>query len=298
MPDLPPRNRAERRRAARQPATPGSRSRQRQTTLNLSMPPLQGTGTGGDAAAAAAGDADVPFPGDDSPGDGLGPLDDLPPADQQVFSGYKGKYGALKTGIVSMYGFAGLAVSRADQYDGMLITANAETVADSWIAWGKADPRVMRVLMVMFGSPVALVIAAHTPIVLGIMNHHGVSPMRLFSPVGSPRQSAPKAASPAAQPAQPAPLPYVPLGANAPTEAAPAPLPAMTADSELMVFPDEGIPAELDVALRQAARESGRPYQELRQEALLQIAQIRMAQNGRHGSSQTPPALGVPVGLE
>lgn len=227
-------------------------------------------------------------------------LDDLPPADQAVFSGYKGKYGSLKTGIVSMYGFVGLAVSRVDQYDGMLITANAESVADAWIAWGKADPRVMRTLQVLFGSPIALVIAAHTPIALGIMAHHGVSPSRLFSPVKIPVEPRSRRSSEQAGAAAPSsPLPYVPLGATAPTDATPPPAPLSADDAaDMLIFPDEGLPADLDVALRQAAKESGRPYAELRQEALVQIAQMRMAQqNGRNGSG-TAAALGVPVARE
>ena len=82
-----------------------------------------------------------------------------------------------------------MGVSRFDQLDGVLISANAEACADAWIAWGKAEPRVMRALQIMFGSPIGMVVLAHSPIAIGIMRHHGLSPMSLFGRSTEPKPS-------------------------------------------------------------------------------------------------------------
>lgn len=231
------------------------------------------------------------------------PSDDFAPADRQpavmAGAGYKGRHGALKTGIVSTYAFLGMAIGRVDTYDGMLIAANAEACADAWLAWGKADPRVMKALTIMFGSPIGLVVMAHTPILLGVLKHHNASPMALFSAPkeagdsSARRVGSLRAAAADATVSAPPPLPYQPVGPTAPTENTPAPPPVL-GDSAPLVVPDEGIPAELDVALREAARMTGRPYAELRQEAIIELAQLRM----NNGHAQAPGALGAPVARE
>lgn len=297
--DTAPLNRQQRRAQAsrkagrsRVTALPGSLSQSRSRSA------ARGPGTGIGAVSEADSDggpsladmaADIPPP--------ASTLDDVPPAGSEpVFTGYRGKYGTLKTGIVSFYGMAGMAIARLDEFDGLVIASSAESCADAWIAWGKADPRVMRVLMVVFGSPAALVVAAHAPMVIGIIKHHNINPLapiRLAGSAGRDTAGADTAPGSSTIP----PLPYQPVGPSAPTDTTPAPMPPYSSDTTPLMVPDEGLPADVDVALRQLARQTGRPYAELRQEALVQLAQQEMAVVNGH-QMQSPGTLGAPVARE
>lgn len=285
MQDRAPANRAQRRQAARrQGATlvrPVGRPR------NPSGPQSLVTGTGSPSAeTASASDEDEPvastFP----------PADEAPKGRKISHHAGGGKQERIYKTLVSYYALAGLAVSRWDQSDGMLIVSNAEACADAWIVAGKAQPSIMHALeMITVAGPYTALIMVHVQMAFSIMDRHGANPFKgLLSPVAAPSaptQSAKQ--SPSAPRSEPAPLPYVPVGANAPTEAMPGPE-VLTPD--MLVIPDEGLPAEIDVALREMARETGRPYQELRQEAIVELAQLRMQQNGH---TQTPGALGAPI---
>ena len=245
---------------------------------------------------------------------------DKPPSDRKPTSHHKGasKQDRIYTTLVSYYGLAAFAVSRLDQMDGEIIATQAEACAGAWVAAGKANPKIQRVLeIITVGGPYMALVMVHAELAVALMARHGTSPLALFrspdsiahspqspnpqspqfttqgSPKGTNARGAtmPPSGSESAQPA-PAPFPYQPVGANAPTEA-PAPPPVFV-DEGLRVVPDEGIPAEIDVALRQMARQSGRPYEELRQEALLELAQMRM-QAQSNGHTGLPGALGAPI---
>lgn len=224
------------------------------------------------------------------------------------FTGYAGKYGLLKTNIVTSYAGIGMMLGGPFSADGTLFLQSAESIADAWIAWGRADPKYMRIVTLMWGSPFMTLFVAHAPLVGGVMANHGVSVGKLLMPMNmrrmgeiaqlrqslTNRRAGGQGASPSDASAQSqapaAPLAYQPSGPFAPTEAAPPPPPA---DDSLRMLPDEGLPAEIDVHLRELARTQHVPYAELRDQALLQIAQLRMAQNG-HVAGQAS-GLGVPV---
>lgn len=198
-------------------------------------------------------------------------------------------------GLVSYYGFAGMLISTRNPADGMLIAGEAERLAGLWLDAGKSSPAIMRVLeLLTVAGPYTALVFAHGQIALALMSNHGVSPFSLFAradqPVDSPQDGQ------TGRGAAPAPLPYQPAGPFAPTDTAAMPLtvPPPVEDG-LRVYPDVELPSDLDVALRQAARQSGRPYKELADEARLQIAQIQIAQNGH---VQAPGALGAPVARE
>lgn len=314
-----PLNRAGRRKLARParqktPAKPGSLAavRQAQARQSQSTPPPPAIATGAPFSAIDAEEGEPTATMDEAPAPfSMGALFEHAPADRgagaggpATFTGYKGKHGPLKTGIVSTYGMAGALVSRFDPVDGMLIVQQSENVADAWIALGKADPRVMRVLQTLFGNPAMIVVMAHVAMIEPILRHHNASPLSLFSglklPGKAPAGDATRAQTGPADsvPSQPAPLPYVPAGAHAPTDlpTPPPPMPMPPADPDsIRMFPDTELPSEIEVALRQAARQTGRPYAELRQEALLQLAQLQMEANGH---VRAPGALGAPVSKE
>ncbi len=298
--DQAPRNRAERRAAARQRGkTP--------RVAAMAVPPLrrqnpkephdQDTGTG----AQSAEGAEMEYPNEVGPQPGRA---DKAPADRKPAASHHkgaGKEARMRDTLITYYALAGMAVARVDQYDGELIVAKAADCANAWVAAGKANPQIMRALeIVTIAGPYTALIVVHAEVATAIMNRHGTSPLALFRSPGNttpgptgPQRGAtmpPSGQNAAAAPDQPAPFPYQPVGANAPTEA-PQP-PPVYVDEGLRVMPDEGIPAEIDVALRQMARQSGRPYEELRQEAMVELAQMRMAQNGHQ---QMPGALGAPV---
>ena len=241
---------------------------------------------------------------------------DKPPSDRKPSaSHHKGasKQDRIYTTLVSYYGLAAFAVSRLDQMDGEIIATQAEACAGAWVAAGKANPKIQRVLeIITVGGPYMALVMVHAELAVALMARHGTSPLALFrspeSNANSPTstqfnsQVAPQkggttrgTAMPPSSPEPPPPLPYQPVGPHAPTEA-PAP-PPVYVDPGLRVVPDEGIPAEIDVALRQMARQSGRPYEELRQEALLELAQMRL-QTQSNGHTGLPGALGAPITRE
>lgn len=291
MQDQPPQNRAARRAALhKRPAKGPALVHQPSPSRSAPHGPAIGTGEPSEAPISDSDDAD---------GEGASPFAafmggaDRAPADRKV-SHHKGgsKQGRIRDTLVTYYALAGMAVARLDRADGELIVANAANCADAWIAAGKANPQIMRALEVItVAGPYTALIMVHAQVALAVMDRHGASPFAaLFArpavePVGPARQR------PEQRP-EPAPLPYQPVGPGAPTEAPAAPL----AYEELRVIPDEGLPADLDVALRQLARETRRPYEELRQEALVALAQDRMQQNGHHVG--TPGALGAPIAKE
>lgn len=311
MQDQAPRNRAERRAAARQRGKPP----------RLAVPPLQrqsqngphdqDTGIGAQSAEGAeveyanqvadAGPAPKRSHHAARPAGASGASADVAPAVSHKKGA--GKEARIRDGLATYYALAGLAVSRVDETDGQLVAAYAVACADSWVAAGKANPQIMRALeLITVAGPYTAIIMVHAQLATDIMKRHGTSPLALFRSPGNttPGPTGPQrgaAMPPSGQPGQqnaapePAPLPYQPVGANAPTEAPAAP--PVYADEGLRVYPDEGIPAEIDVALRQMARQSGRPYEELRQEAMVELAQMRMAQNGHQASM--PGALGAPI---
>lgn len=191
--------------------------------------------------------------------------------------------------LVSYYTLGGLAVSRINQGDGQVVVAHAQDCADAWIAAGRANPQIMQALeMVTIAGPYMALITVHASLVITIMDRHGANPVKsLFgkAPTAGEEPAPPRGATP-----EPPPLPYVPVGPTAPTEAMPSPPPYV--DEGVRIVPDEGLPADVDVALRQMARQTGRPYEELRQEAMVALAQQRMAANGR---LTHPGTLGAPV---
>ena len=221
----------------------------------------------------------------------------------QPFTGYGGKYGLIKTNIVSTYAGIGVMLGGPTNADGVLFLSSAERIADAWVAWGRADPRYMRIVSLLWGSPMMTLVVAHAPLVGGIMTNHGISMGRLLVPMNmrslgqlaamrrAAATSGPSSRAQAEHEAgAPPPLPYQPVGPFAPTEAAPPP---SAPDEGLRILPDEGLPADIEVQLREISRTQGIPYQELYDQAMLQLAQLRMQQNGKVASQA--PALGVPV---
>lgn len=286
MQDKPPQNRAERRQQARSKGKPGASLVRPFRPQSQNTTPEAAIGTGSQSA-----EDDEAAQQPETVGASL-PFSlpwDTPPADRKVSHKAGGsKQANIQKTLVSYYALAGLGVSRWDMVDGQLIVANAEKCADAWVAAGKANPQIMRALeLVTVAGPYTALVMVHVGLVFAIMDRHGANPLgNLFAPAPArPVENGPT-------PAEPAPLPYQPVGANAPTDAAPPPQTYAGDESGLVIFPDEGLPAEIDIALRQLARQQGRPYEELRQEALVQIAQQRMAQNGH---IQQPGALGAPV---
>lgn len=268
--------------------------RQQKSLQSQNTPPPPPTGTGDPSVAAEAQVLGMP---PEAQGADVAPM-------SAPFTGYSGKYGLLKTNIVTSYAGIGAMLGGPATADGQLFLASAEPIADAWIAWGKADPRYMRIVTLMWGSPFMTLIVAHSPLIGGVMANHGISIGRFLVPVNMRRLGeiaalrksmidSRQGQGPAATPAQSEPvppLPYQPAGPFAPTDAAPPP-PAP--DEGLRIFPDEGLPAEIDVQLREISRKQGIPYAELHDQAMLQMAQMRMAQNGNVASQA--PGLGVPV---
>lgn len=278
--DQPPRNRAERRAQAHKRGPKSPRVPALLRPRNQNVPHAQDTGTG---APSAESDSDMAQES---------AVADTPPADRKpAVSHHKGagKQQRVREGLVALYGLAGFVVSRADQIDGQIIAGSGEACADAWLNAGKSDPRIMRALeLITVSGPYVPLILVHVQVANAILERHNASPLALFQQVEqAPQQQAQQQARP-----EPAPLPYQPAGPNAPTEA-PAGPPQYA--EQLLVIPDEGLPADIDVAIRQAARQTGRPYEELRQEALVQLAQLRMQQNGR---MQQPGALGATIARE
>jgi hypothetical protein len=313
MQDQAPRNRAERRAAARKraPAAATLVRPQRAPHSSQSAHPGQVTGTGApsgsDSAEYGPGGTLGPQPGEtwaqaeERVGAELrarGGMADTAPTRSTSHKAGGSKQQRIWEALVSYYALAGLAVSRRDQQDGMLIVGNAEKCADAWIAAGKGNPQIMRALeMVTIAGPYTALVTVHVTLLFSILDRHGANPFaKLFEPRTSVPAAPARSAAAVRQQGEPAPLPYTPVGANAPTEAPAGP--AQYQDDDFLVIPDEGIPAEIDVALREMARATGRPYQELRQEALVELAQMRMQQQNGHSRVQTPGALGAPVARE
>ena len=237
--------------------------------------------------AADTAEAPTPFASPFLSGGG-----DAAPARSKA-SHHKGgaKHQRIYEGLVSYYGFAGMLISTRNPADGMLIASEAERLASLWLDAGKSSPAIMRVLeLITVAGPYTALVMAHGQIAFAIMNNHGVSPFSLLSRADQQAESDPAAAAPFA------PLPYQPAGPQAPTDAAPSPLTVPPVEEDgLRVYPDEGLPSDLDVALRREAKRTGRPYAELVNEAKLLMAQVRMQQNGH---VQQPGALGAPVAKE
>jgi hypothetical protein len=206
-----------------------------------------------------------------------------------AFTGYRGKFGAVKTNIVTSYATVGMMLGGPQSPDGVLFIASAENIADAWIAWGKTDPRYMRVVTILWGGPFMTLIIAHTPLAAGIMANHNIQPsfLKFLNPANIAMFKNPGGAGVNTMPSPtPAPVGYQPVGANAPTDN------DASYGEPLRVYPDEGIPADVDVQLRQLATTMHIPYAQVRDQYLLETAQDRIAQNQR----VTPPgALGVPV---
>lgn len=289
MQDRPPQNRAERRAQAhkrgpkspRVPALlrPRSQNAPRDQTISTGAP------SGKSSAESDSGVAEA-----ETLAGGTG---DTPPADRRrAVSHHKGagKLQRIHDGLLAYYGLAGFAVSRVDQTDGEIIAGSGEACAQAWMDAGKADPKIMRMLeIITISGPYLPLVLVHAQVANAILTRHNASPLALFARVDVPH--APQ--QPQAKP-EPAPLPYQPAGPNAPT-AAPAGPPPYADMEQLRVYPDELITSEMDVALRQMARESGMPYGELRDQLHQQLAQELMQKNGR---VQAPGALGAQVARE
>lgn len=281
-----------------QAAAAGSLSQQRQQA-SLSKPQSQISFIGGDSLV------------DDLPEPDVAPAS-APQADT-AFSGYSGKFGTIKTNIVTSYAFIGMNLGGPATPDGMLFLKSAEPIADAWIAWGRTDPRYMRIVKVLWGGPFTTLIIGHAGLIGGLANNHGVNLGKYLMPSslvaalkkrggGSASelgQSFPSVARTPSQASEPptASLPYMPLGAQAPTgEETFGPPPAPDNPDELRVWPDDGLPSDLDVAAREIARRSGRPYVEILNEMRHEWANLQQA----HNFKQRPPTgpgqgLGAPV---
>lgn len=288
MQDHPPQNRAQRRAAAKGKGRAPVMVRPFQSqSRNAPQSPATGTGVGY---------AEADPPQEDTPQESLGfggfpsLVDDAPRAAAKSHKRGAGKVERVREGLITIYGFTGMMVRNVNINDGLIITASAEKLADAWIDAGKADARIMRVLeIITVAGPFTGLFFAHAGVAMAIMQNHGTSPMDLFKRVPSvPPDGQMESASPP-------PLPYQPVGPSAPVDTMPPPAVALGGDT-LRVFPEEGLPADLDVALRQLARQPGQPsYETLRDQAMLELAQARMAQNGH---VQAPGALGMPVAKE
>jgi hypothetical protein len=259
MQDQPPLNRAERRAQGRKRGRPPKLLRPQSQSNPLDLD----TGIGSDSEASEPENPVSGFIPFASP-EGASPKKRGRPAAAN-------KQTSMRNTLVSYYALMGLGVGRFDEVDGQLIVANAESCADAWMAAGKANANIQHALeLITIAGPYTALVTIHASLVLLILEHHKANPLRAL--FGKQQQSEEQVAVPAAKP-EPAPLPYTPVGANAPTEAAPPP----TFDGqEMRIFPDEGLPADLDVMLRQAARQTGRPYEELYQEAMVAYAQQQM----------------------
>lgn len=224
----------------------------------------------------------------DSESENLGSQDN-PPSDRKPRGKRISKSDMMRETIALYYRMAGMAVERIDTYDGQLIAAKAPDFASAWMVAGKADPRIQRVLeAVTIAGPYTALIFLHAQLAFAIMDHHGASPMNLFQRVQQPNVEAQRV--PVEQNTTPSPFPYQPVGPNAPTDNQPLPYP--TYADNVGISPDEKLPPEIDLALQEAERKTGRPYQELKQEFLVAVAQEQMRQNMRVGS---PGTLGAPV---
>jgi hypothetical protein len=299
MQDHPPQNRAERRAQARK-GKPGAALVRPFRPQSQSAAQEPATGTGNRSAASAERQEPLDPYGADNPETGVPPLWTFPGVEPQGERKVSHKAGGskqqrIRDTLVSYYALAGMAVSRMDMTDGQIVVASAQNCADAWMAAGKANPQIMRALeLITIAGPYTALISAHVMVAITIMDRHNANPFAaLFAPrtPRTPRQPV-TGPSPSGEQATPAPLPYVPVGAMAPTDAAPPPMQYPGDESGLVIIPDEGIPADLDVALRELARSTGRSYDELRQEALVELAQMRMSQNGH---IQQPGSLGAPV---
>lgn len=234
--------------------------------------------------------------------------DDSASAEAPTFTGYRGKYGLLKTNIVTSYATIGMLMGGPSSPDGMLFLTYAEPIAEAWIAWGKSDPRYMRIVNILWGGPFMTLMLAHTPLIAGVMANHNIQMpfARLLNPlnmkafqniqnglVGANRPPVQAGQTGQNLPSEPDPFManYHPVGAHAPTEDA-GPPPPYADTSNLRVFPDEGIPSDIDVQLRQLSREMNKPYEEVVNAYLLEVQQARIAEQQRINK---PGTLGMPV---
>lgn len=291
MPDIPPANRAERRGRGR---PKGSKTVFLHQAAKAGAPSVK-------AQQASLNQTSHPSP-DTSTLDGYGvTAEELPDYTEQggepVFTGYRGKYGLLKTNIVTTYATMGMFLGGPGSPDGILFLTYSEKIADAWIAWGKSDPRYMKIVMVLWGGPFMTLMLAHSPLIAGVLANHDVPMAKFLNPLsqlGRMRGTildlrGTVSDADLAHAEEPGLGAYVPAGPMAPTDdQGPPPAP----QEGLRIYPDEGLPAEVDVQLRQIARQMNKSYEELRDQYLLELAQERLAHN-QHVNA--PATLGMPV---
>lgn len=105
--------------------------------------------------------------------------------------------------LTQAYVYIGMGLMVRNRYDGTLVLQNAQPMAESVLAVAKQHPGMMRALKLMAKRSVyMLLVAAHTPVLVGMLANHGVvSPaiaVALKAPEPPPREPrAPKGPAPA-----------------------------------------------------------------------------------------------------
>ena len=199
------------------------------------------------------------------------------PADRKGPKSHKagaGKRERVRQSLLAYHGMAANVVAMAgNSPDAVIIATSGADATEAWMAGYDSDPRVRRVLeaITISGPWFVPLVIAYGSMAVKLMSNHGVSPAALF------------ARTPAPEPQS------VPVD-SMPSEPGPYSGPPTTALGT--AIPDEGLPADIEFAIREMARQTGRPYDELRHEALIQIAQAQMAANG-HQTGAAPAALGA-----
>ena len=207
------------------------------------------------------------------------PVHDKPPAGQGAKGARSHHAGVSKrtrvaSGIATYHLMGGGLLARLDPITGQVVMEKTPPTVDAWMVVYDADPMARKWMEYLtIGSPWLGVALAYAGIAGESLSRHGTSLGDLFKP----KEPAPPAAA----------------GPNPELSQSPAPATGPI-ETPLGAMPEEGLPHDVELMVRQLARETGQSYDTVRAAALEQMAEFTAAQNG--GSGRTPRALGEIVG--
>lgn len=279
--EIPPRNRAERRKRGRPrkltsgPAPAQAVKRPVIHWQQAELPALETQETNGHRAA-------------DIDGGDLSGIDDMLDEQEQVEHAPRNrrksadkpvrqsKDARRKQGLLVYYGMLGSGLMLVNEYTGTVVLNQAPACAASITDLAKVNPQVAMVVdAITANGPVVAVIMAHLPIFVGTMAAFGLVPAKVATSIGLP---------------EPPPLPERPQYTGTPDDYRQGPMYAPAGYPEqaepTRTVPDNELPSDIEVAIREAARITGRPYNELHAEALTMLRARQQAEqaNGRPGA--------------
>lgn len=100
----------------------------------------------------------------------------------------KGQVKLIEESLTQCYLMVGLGLSAVPKcaLDGQLVASNAAMMAHSWAQMAETDPKLRKALMKLISAAGwGTVIAAHLPVVLGIMGNHNMLPAAVTGAVAA-----------------------------------------------------------------------------------------------------------------